>query len=64
LFPRLALGLSGFETGVSVMPLIKCEGLDPAFATLVIFWRLRRDHERFLMATAYITTLLISGGSF
>jgi len=65
LFPRLALGLSGFETGVAVMPLIKCEGLDARIrntkrllATAAIIMSV------FLMATSIVTTLLIPAAAF
>ncbi len=66
LFPRLALGLSGFETGVAVMPLIECDNnldlrirntrrLLAAAAVIMSF---------FLMATSFITTLLIPAADF
>ena len=65
LFPRLALGLSGFETGVAVMPLIKCDGIEVRIrntrrllATAAIIMSV------FLMATSIITTLLIPAAAF
>ena len=65
LFPRLALGLSGFETGVAVMPLIDCENLDDRIrntrrllATAAIIMSV------FLMTTSFITTLLIPAADF
>ena len=65
LFPRLALGLSGFETGVAVMPLIQAEDLDARIrntrrllATAAIIMSV------FLMATSIITTLLIPAAYF
>jgi hypothetical protein len=71
LFPKLALGLSGFETGVSMMPLIKGESDDqeprPA-------GKIRNTHHLlftaalimslFLLSTALITTLLIPADAF
>jgi hypothetical protein len=65
LFPRLALGLSGFETGVAVMPLIQSENLEGRIrntrrllATAAIIMSV------FLIATSFITTLLIPAGAF
>jgi hypothetical protein len=66
LFPRLALGLSGFETGVAVMPLIECNNnlelrirntrrLLTTAAVIMSF---------FLMATSFVTTLLIPAAAF
>jgi hypothetical protein len=62
LFPKLALGLSGFETGVAVMPLVRGPG--------------RIRHTRYLLATAalimsvmlitssFVTTILIPAAEF
>ena len=65
LFPKLALGLSGFETGVVVMPLIKSE-------TVAIRVRNTRKllvtasiiMSLFLLATSTATTLLIEPDKF
>jgi hypothetical protein len=70
-FPKLALGLSGFETGVAVMPLVKGSSTDteqkPAgrirntkklllFAALIM--------SVMLVASSFVTTLLIPAEAF
>ncbi len=71
LFPRLALGLSGFETGVTVMPLVQGSSTDTqeqprgriqntrklltAAAVIMSF---------FLLTSSFITTLLIPTAEF
>jgi hypothetical protein len=60
IFPKLALGLSGFETGVSVMPLVRGEesGREPKPP------RLRIAHtRRLLFAAASLMSLLLVGSS-
>lgn len=71
LFPKLALGLSGFETGVAVMPLVKGDGGDT--------WerpqgRIRNTRKLlrsaalimsvFLISSSLVTTLLIPAEAF
>jgi len=59
LFPRLALGLSGFETGVAVMPLVRGDkGDNPAQPAGRI-----RNTRRLLLTAAVIMSVLLIGSS-
>ncbi len=65
LFPKLALGLSGFETGVAVMPLIAADSQEDRIrnakrllVTAAVIMSV------FLMATSVITTVLIPARAF
>ena len=71
LFPRLALGLSGFETGVVVMPLVKGHSSDTEERPR---GRIQNTHKLltiaalimsfFLLTTSLVTTLLIPTAEF
>jgi hypothetical protein len=57
LFPRLALGLSGFETGVVVMPLIRgCPTDDPRHPAC----RIRNTGKLLTVAASIMSVLLLS----
>jgi hypothetical protein len=59
LFPKLALGLSGFETGVAVMPLVKGNpDDDPEHPAGRI-----RNTKRLLRTAAWIMSVLLIGSS-
>jgi hypothetical protein len=70
-FPKLALGLSGFETGVAVMPLVRG---DPADDPTHPAGRIRNTRKLlataaavmsvFLMASSIVTTVLIPPEAF
>jgi hypothetical protein len=65
LFPKLALGLSGFETGVAVMPLIDGEDLKARIRnTQKLLASAAIIMSVFLMATSTVTTLLIPPDAF
>ncbi len=71
LFPKLALGLSGFETGVAVMPLIKGDANDDRKQPI---GRVRNARKLllsaalimsfFLIASSLVTTMLIPAAEF
>ena len=65
LFPKLALGLSGFETGVAVMPLINAEsGPDRVRNTHKLLMTAALIMSVFLIGTSIVTTLLIEPDKF
>jgi hypothetical protein len=65
LFPKLALGLSGFETGVALMPLVKGEDLAVRVRnTRKLLITAALIMSVFLSATSLVTTLLIEPAKF
>jgi len=65
LFPKLALGLSGFETGVAVMPLVKGADLKERIRnTRKLLATAAGIMSIFLMATSLVSTLLIPAKAF
>ncbi len=71
LFPKLALGLSGFETGVAVMPLVQGEAGDDPKRPMGRVRNTRRlllsaalIMSVFLLTSSLVTTMLISPEQF
>ena len=70
-FPLLVLGLSGFETGVSMMPLVKADGVTDQERLAVRIRNTRRlltvaaaIMSVYLLTTTLVTTLLIPPAEF
>lgn len=71
LFPKLALGLSGFETGVAVMPLVKGSNTDTEkhpqqriFNTHKLLATAAIIMSFFLLTSSVVTTVLIKAEEF
>ena len=65
LFPKLALGLSGFETGVAVMPLVEGKDLDGRIRnTRKLLTTAAVIMSVFLILTSLVSTLLIPPSAF
>lgn len=60
LFPKLALGLSGFETGVAVMPLVQGRADDPPENPAGRI----RGAQKLLLTAALIMSVALMGSSF
>ena len=60
LFPKLALGLSGFETGVAVMPLVRGDATDTEAAPLGRI----RNTKKLLLTAALIMSVMLMASSF
>ncbi|MGH3794344.1 MAG: amino acid transporter [Pseudonocardiaceae bacterium] len=70
-FPKLALGLSGFETGVAVMPLVKGDDTDTEQRptgrirdTRTLLTTAALVMSVFLITSSFVTTLLIPAKEF
>ena len=60
LFPKLALGLSGFETGVAVMPLVRGDATDTELAPAGRI----RNTKKMLRTAAMIMSVMLMSSSF
>ena len=61
-FPKLALGLSGFETGVAVMPLVENPGRIERTRKMLMSAALIMSF--YLICSSFVTTLLIPASEF
>ena len=63
-FPKLALGLSGFETGVAVMPLVRGNGAERVRNTRKLLLTAALIMSVFLMGSSIVTSVLIPAHEF